>query len=240
MPFALTKRFCPLLAHRPSFCYNKNEEMAREQIAPTKSNLLRVKERLTIAREGYDLLEQKREILVMELMQKVEQVKLLERDLDAKVATAYPCLKRMLVVVGRERAERLARNISYRFELKEKQVMAAGMKLPGLEIRLPDAELKYSPVNSFAECDETVLEFFELLKICTELAAVRTIAWRLAREVRKTQRRVNALEKMVIPTAVETKAYIEADLEERDRDSFFTSKLLKRKGVANLENRNRT
>ncbi|MDR1251740.1 MAG: V-type ATP synthase subunit D [Treponema sp.] len=206
--------------------------MAKEQIAPTKSNLLRVRERLAIAEEGYDLLEQKREILVMELMQKVEQVKLLERDLDARIASAYPCLKRMLVVVGRERAERLARNISYRFELTEKQVTAAGMKLPGLEIRLPDAELKYSPVNSFAECDETVLEFFELLKICTELAAIRTIAWRLAREVRKTQRRVNALEKMVIPTAVETKVYIESALEERDRDSFFTSKLLKRKGVA--------
>jgi V/A-type H+-transporting ATPase subunit D len=206
--------------------------MAREQIAPTKSNLLRVKERLAIAEEGHDLLEQKREILVMELMQKVEEVKILERDMDARIAMAYPCLKRMLVVVGRERAERLARNISYRFELTEKQVTAAGMRLPSLEIRLPDAELKYSPVNSFAECDETVLEFFELLKICTELAAVRTIAWRLAREVRKTQRRVNALEKMVIPTAGATKMYIEAALEERDRDSFFTSKLLKRKGVA--------
>ncbi|MDR0456913.1 MAG: V-type ATP synthase subunit D [Treponema sp.] len=208
--------------------------MAREHIAPTKSNLLRVKERLLIAEEGYDLLEQKREILVMELMQKLERIKMLERDLDARVATAYPCLKRMLVVVGRERAQRLAQNISYRFELREKQVTAAGMKLPGLEIRLPSAELKYSPVNSFAECDETVLEFFEMLRICTELAAVRTIVWRLAREVRKTQRRVNALEKLVIPTASETKVYIESSLEERDRDSFFTSKLLKKRGVSGM------
>ena len=206
--------------------------MAREQIAPTKSNLIKVKERLNIAIEGYDLLEQKREILVMELMQKVEQVKILERDLDQKIATAYPCLKRMLVTVGRERADKLARNIHYKYELTEKKVLAAGMSLLGLEIRLPEVELKYSPANSFAECDETVLEFFGLLKILTELAAVRTIAWRLAREVRKTQRRVNALEKMVIPTARETKVYIEAALEERDRDAFFTSKLLKRKGMA--------
>jgi V/A-type H+-transporting ATPase subunit D len=206
--------------------------MAREQIAPTKSNLLRVKERLNIAREGYDLLEQKREILVSELMRRVEQVKILERDLDGRMETAYPCLKRMLIVVGRERAQRLAQNVSYRFELEEKQVIAAGMKLPGLEVRLPATDLKYSPVNSFAECDETVLEFFELLKICTELAAIRTIAWRLAREVRRTQRRVNALEKMVIPTANETKTYIESVLEERERDSFFTSKLLKKKGVS--------
>ncbi|MDR2068974.1 MAG: V-type ATP synthase subunit D [Spirochaetaceae bacterium] len=206
--------------------------MAREQIAPTKSNLLRVKERLATAEEGYDLLEQKREILVMELMQKVEQVKLLERDLDARVATAYPALKRMLIVVGRERAARLSQNIRYRFELREKRLLVAGMNLPGLEVRLPNAELKYSPANSFAECDETVLEFFELLKILTELGAVRTITWRLAREVRKTQRRVNALEKMVIPTAKDTKLYIESALEERDRDAFFTSKLLKKKGVA--------
>jgi V/A-type H+-transporting ATPase subunit D len=190
---------------------------------------MRVKEKLNTAQEGYGLLEQKREILVMELMQKVEQVKLLGRDLDARVETAYPVMKRMLIVVGRERADRLSRGIHYRFELEEKQVMAAGMKLPSLEVKMPNAELKYSPANSFAECDETVLEFFELLKILTELAAVRTIAWRLAREVRKTQRRVNALEKMVIPTARDTKVYIEAALEERDRDSFFTSKLLKKK-----------
>jgi V/A-type H+-transporting ATPase subunit D len=206
--------------------------MAREPVAPTKSNLIRVKERLATAEEGYDLLEQKRELLVMELMRQVEQVKLLERDLDARVASAYPALKRMLVVVGRERADRLSRDIHYRFDLEEKRVSAAGMTLPGLEIRMPAMELKYSPANSFAECDETVLEFFQLLRICTELAAVRTIAWRLARELRKTQRRVNALEKMVIPSARETRAYIEAALEERDRDSFFTSKLLKRKAGA--------
>jgi V/A-type H+-transporting ATPase subunit D len=170
----------------------------------------------------------------MELMGHLEQVKMLERDLDARINTAYPCLKRMLVTVGRERAEKLSRNIHYDFDLQEKRVTVAGIKFPGLEIRMPKVELKYSPANSFAECDETVLEFFDLLKILTQLAAVRTIAWRLAREVRKTQRRVNALEKMVIPAARETKTYIESSLEERDRESFFTSKLLKRKAGKEL------
>jgi V/A-type H+-transporting ATPase subunit D len=203
--------------------------MARESVAPTKSNLRAVKDRLATAVEGHDLLEQKREILVMDLMNKVEQVKILERDLSARIASAYPALKRMLVVCGRERADRISRDIRYGFELREKRMLLGGMNLPGLEIKLPEAELKYSPANSFAECDETVLEFFEVLKLCTELAAVRTIVWRLAREVRKTQRRVNALEKRIIPTARETKVYIESALEERERDSFFTTKLLKRK-----------
>jgi len=203
--------------------------MPREQTAPTKSNLLRVKERLHTALEGYDLLEQKREILVMALMQQVEQVKLLERGLDERAASAYPAMKRMLAALGRERAEKLSANIDYSFELTGKRVSAAGMSLPGLEVKLPRAALKYSPAASRAECDELVVEFFALLKIITELAAVRTVAWRLAREVRKTQRRVNALEKMVIPSARETKAYIESALEEKDRDAFFSSKLLKKK-----------
>ncbi|MCL1815827.1 MAG: V-type ATP synthase subunit D [Treponema sp.] len=203
--------------------------MLREQVVPTKNNLFRVKERLAIAEEGHELLEQKREILVMELMRKVEQVKLLGKDVDARVETAYPALKRMLIAMGRERANRFSLGIKCRFQLKEKLVFSAGMKFSSLEVRIPGAEAGYSPANSFAECDETVLEFYELLKLLTELAAVRTLAWRLAREVRKTQRRVNALEKMVIPSATDTKTYIEAVLEEQDRDSFFVSKLLKRK-----------
>jgi V/A-type H+-transporting ATPase subunit D len=203
--------------------------MAREQIAPTKSNLIKVKERLSTALEGYDLLEQKREILVMELMNQVEQVKMLERDLRTRVESAFPALKRMLIVAGAERAGKLAAGISYNYDLRERHVLAAGMNLPSLEVSMPDAELKYSPANSFAEVDETVFEFFELLKVLTALASVRTIAWRLAREVRKTQRRVNALEKMVIPQARETRAFIEGSLEEKDRDAFFSSKLLKKR-----------
>jgi V/A-type H+-transporting ATPase subunit D len=190
---------------------------------------MRVKERLTTAEEGYDLLEQKREILVMELMAKVEQVKILERDLDARITAAYPALKRLLIAVGRERADKIARNIKYDFNLEENRQFIAGMNLPSLTVRLPGMELKYSEANSFAECDEVVVEFFGLLRIITELATVRTIAWRLAREVRKTQRRVNALEKLVIPAARDTKTYIEAALEEKDRDAFFSSKLLKRR-----------
>ncbi|MDR3325307.1 MAG: V-type ATP synthase subunit D [Spirochaetaceae bacterium] len=203
--------------------------MAHAIIAPTKSNLMKVKERLIIAEEGYDLLEQKREILVMELMRKVDQVKHLESELSKQVKTAYPALTRMLIVVGREKARELSQNIRYEAAIKERRVREAGMTLPSLEVKLPKAELKYSAASSFAECDETALEFFELLNQLTELAAIRTAAWHLAREVRKTQRRVNALEKMVIPSAKEAKRFIESALEEKERDSFFASKLLKKK-----------
>ncbi len=74
-----------------------------------------------------------------------------------------------------------------------------------------------------------MIEFFALLQTLTEMATVRAVALRLAREVRKTQRRVNALDKLVIPVAEETLDYIESSLEERERESIFTAKLLKKK-----------
>jgi V/A-type H+-transporting ATPase subunit D len=201
--------------------------MAKLNVAPTKSNLIYVKEQLAVAMEGYDLLEQKREILVMELMKMVEAVKLLERDIDKRLSTAYPALKHMLLAVGRDTAGEIAEGIRYSFTINERSVQIAGLTLPSLDVKLPARELQYSFLNSFADCDETMLEFFEFLKILTEMASIRTIVWRLAKEVKKTQRRVNALEKMVIPNTKETKVYIESVLEERERESFFIQKLLK-------------
>ena len=72
-------------------------------------------------------------------------------------------------------------------------------------------------------------EFFEYLSLITKMASIRTIAWRLALEVKKTQRRVNALDKMVIPQDRETVKYIEGVLEERERDNVFVMKSLKKR-----------
>lgn len=208
--------------------------MARLPLAPTKSNLLAVKEQLIIAKDGYELLEQKREILVMELMQMVEKVKLLEADIDKQIARAYPSLKRMFMAVGRDRTERLAKTISYDFDLQEKRVILAGMTFSSISVDLPKRRLAYSYLNSFADCDRVMIDFFELLRLLTDMASIRTIVWRLAREVKKTQRRVNALDKQVIPQTEETKVYIESVLEERERESVFVLKALKSRSGGSL------
>ncbi|HPO02490.1 V-type ATP synthase subunit D [Treponema zuelzerae] len=207
--------------------------MARLPLAPTKSNLLSVKEQLSIARDGYELLEQKREILVMELMQMVEKVKLLEADIDKQIAKAYPSLKRMFMAVGRDRTERVAKTVSYEYHLEEKRVILAGMTFSSVSVNLPKRRLAYSYLNSFADCDKVMIDFFELLRLLTDMASIRTIVWRLAREVKKTQRRVNALDKQVIPQTRETKTYIESVLEERERENVFVLKALKSRNGGN-------
>jgi V/A-type H+-transporting ATPase subunit D len=201
--------------------------MAKLNIAPTKSNLLSLKEQLAVSTEGYDLLEQKREILVMELMHLVERVKLLERDMDKCIAKAYPALKRMLLAMGGERTERLAMAVDYKFEITKKPVIIGGMNFTSLDVNLPKRELFSSFMGTTPDNDEVMADFFELLALITQMASIRTIVWRLAMEVKKTQRRVNALDKMVIPQSKETVKYIESVLEERERDNVFVLKALK-------------
>lgn len=201
--------------------------MAKIQVPPTKSSLMKMKEQLAVAEDGYELLEQKREILVMELMRMVEQVKLLERELEKRTAEAYSALRKMLLAIGRETAAEVGEGIEFRYELSEKTGRLAGLSLPSLEAKMPELELQYSFLGTYAQCDKTMIEFFELAKLLAELASIRTIVWRLAREVRKTQRRVNSLEKMVIPDTNETIAYITSVLEERERELFFIQKRMK-------------
>jgi len=201
--------------------------MPANNVAPTKSNLLREKERLFLALEGYELLERKREILVMELMRRVEEVKILERELERRTSTAYPALRRMLLAMGRDQARDLAEGTQAVFSLKVKKAAIAGLSILTLEAKAPSPKLGSSFMNSFADSDETVLEFSELLKLIAEAAGLRSIVWRLAKEVRKTQRRVNALEKMVIPESRMRAKFIESSLEEREREAVFVVKLLK-------------
>ena len=201
--------------------------MSKLNIAPTKSNLLAIKEQLAVAVDGYDLLEQKREILVMELMRMVEKVKLLERELDKCISHAYPALRNMLMTVGGDQTERIAKSVHYEYDIKEKSVQAGGMTFNSVEVALPKQQLFYSFMGTFADSDKVMTEFFKLLSLLTEMASIRTIAWRLANEVKKTQRRVNALDKMIIPQNRETKAYIESVLEERERENTFVLKSLK-------------
>ena len=201
--------------------------MARFDVPPTKSSLFSVKEQLSIAREGFELLEQKREILVMELMRMVEEVKLLERDMDKRVKSAYGSLKQMILRVGRETAREVSTGIDFNYAVREKSGKLMGIPLPTIDVEMPRMELKYSFMSTYASCDGTMMEFFEMLKLIARMAEIRTMVWRLAKEVRKTQRRVNALEKIVIPDVEETKKFIEGVLEEREREVFFVQKILK-------------
>ena len=197
--------------------------------APTKSNLLSTTEQLAVSTNGYELLEEKREILVRELMRLVEQVKMLEDEIDHAIEEAYPAFKRMLMMDGADEVERISHAIHYDFNMIERGVTVGGMQFETIDVELPKKELFYSFLGTYANTDAVIVKFLDLLSLLTQMASIRTIVWKLAEEVRRTQRRVNALDKMIIPQATETIKYIEGVLEERERENVFVLKALKKK-----------
>jgi V/A-type H+-transporting ATPase subunit D len=198
-------------------------------LSPTKSNLIDVKGMLNVANEGYELLEQKREILVMELMKMLEKVKRVEKELKDKIAKAYKALKLLIIDQGAIQVKETSVGINYEYSLEEKTDKVMGIVLPSVTIKVPPKSLKYSFANSSVLSDEVMIEFLEVLKAIGLMAEIRTSVWRLARELKKTQRRVNALEKFVIPDNKETLKFIEDTLEEKDREMLFIQKMLKKK-----------
>jgi V/A-type H+-transporting ATPase subunit D len=201
--------------------------MPTYNVAPTKSNLLREKERLALAEEGYELLERKREILMLELMKRIDETRVLEREMRRRAGTAYPALRRMLLGSGRDAAREFAAGVRSDFAVKERKVQVSGISMPALDVVSPEQRLQSSFMNSSAKSDETVEEFTAMLELVAAMAGVRAIVWRLAKEVKKTQRRVNALEKMVIPESKAIKTFITDSLEEREREAVFSTKRLK-------------
>jgi V/A-type H+-transporting ATPase subunit D len=203
--------------------------MAKQNIPPTKSNLNRVKQSYTIASEGYELLNQKREIMVMELMSYLERTKRVEKDLNALLAEAYSAYKKAVVQIGHREASELACSIKYDYIMKEKTTKLMGMNMPSVHVETPKLSLQNSFLDSNALTDAVSSAFLRLISVLSEMAEIRNIVWRLSREVKKTQRRVNALEKSVIPEAKETIKFIESSLEERERDELFIVKMVKEK-----------
>jgi len=142
----------------------------------------------------------------------------------------------MLLLVGRERALAISSMPVREITLSASRINVSGMRLPSLDVHASSPTLNYSFMNSFAICDETVIEFTELLDKLSTAAGMRSIVWRLAREVRKTQRRVNALDKMVIPrSTIDCKIYRFFSGRAGNANRCLQSKMLKKRQIGQQE-----
>ncbi len=201
--------------------------MARYEVAPTKTNLMKVKRDLGFAREGWELLDQKRKILIVELMGLIDRAVEAQEEVEAKLKEAYGALDQAILRMGRREVNliALAMNIESDIAFSEKRVM--GVSLPRVKIRFDDRSPYFAAAESSIWIDEAIKKFREVLRLLGTLAEARISLMRLSREVGKTIRRVNALEKIFIPDYDETLKYIEMALEESDREAFFVLKLVK-------------
>jgi V/A-type H+-transporting ATPase subunit D len=201
--------------------------MARINIPPTRSNLIRVKQDLQFAREGYEILNRKREVLTSELIRLAHDAEILQKEVWRLIQNAYSALEKAQLSMGREKVEwaALAATKSVDVSLKFRGIM--GVAIPLIEAHGELQKLLYAPGDTTASLDEASFAFREVMGRIPELSRLMTAVWRLANELRKTQRRVNALQHVFIPDYEETVIFIIATLEEREREDTFRLKLLK-------------
>ena len=196
-------------------------------IAPTRSNLMRIKDELSFARTGYDLLDQKRSILVSELLTLVDQAVDYQNRVEKELGEAEDALEDAIMHMGRLKVANLAGavNISSSITLGSRRVM--GVELPTVSTEFLGSGPFFSPEGTSMLSEIAVDKFRDALSMMGRLAELKVSIMRLSREVKKTIRKVNSLEKLVIPDRVETVKYLSSRIEEAERENFVLMKAVK-------------
>jgi len=197
------------------------------KVVPTRGNLFKLVRKLRMARKGHGLLEQKRQILMLELSSTIAKARKVQREVAEVFKDAYSALQRANTSLGVETVEEIAHSIpeEQRFVIRLRSVM--GVEIPEVDPLEPKTTPAYSFLETSSSMDEAYLAFCRVRSMLSQLAEVENAVYRLAVQVRRTNRRVNALEKVVIPATMASIAEISSVLEESEREDFVRMKTAK-------------
>ncbi len=199
-------------------------------VSPTRGNLIEMQRSLELAREGHSLLDRKRNVLVREMMRYLDEAKTLQEEIDRVFQAAYLALQRANLDIGIERVEEIGFAVPEIQDLDVRLKSIMGVEIPEISWgREEKSRPAYGMYRTSAALDKAYLAFHKVVFLIIRLAVVENAVYRLAVEIKKTQKRVNALENVVIPDHVEKIKLIRDILEEQDREDFFKMKLLKRR-----------
>jgi len=201
--------------------------MARLKLSPTRSNLLMVKQRLKLAREGHALLQKKRDVLIMEILELIEDAERVQREVEEQFAKAYASMQEARAGMGTERVRRLALSRPQEVEIEITPRSVMGVAVPTVAFDAPQRQLLYGFGDTSVVLDQVHRRWRHALALMGDKAEKVTTVWRLALELKRTVRRVNALENIFVPTYEETLRYIEEMLEEKEREELFRLKRAK-------------
>ncbi|WP_283607141.1 V-type ATP synthase subunit D [Faecalispora anaeroviscerum] len=196
------------------------------QIVPTKGNLLATKKSLSLARTGFELMDRKRNILIREMMALIERANEIQDKIDSTYEEAYAALQMANVTLGI--CDKIAETVPYDDNLNVAYRSVMGVEIPMVSLERTPATLSYGLMDTNSMMDDAYLKFREVKYLTAELAEVENSVYRLADNVKKTQKRANALKNIMIPRFEETVKFISDALEEKDREEFSRLKVIKR------------
>jgi V/A-type H+-transporting ATPase subunit D len=201
-----------------------------QDVKPTRSEELRLKERIELAENGHDILEKKRDGLIHEFMQVIDDA----RDVNEELADLYSEARDKLLLAkvydGEDTLKANALNVTEEPLIRAEQQNIMGVVVPeieSIEVQKNILNREYGITSSTSRIDSTADKHEELLEKVVEAAETQTKILKLLEEIEKTKRRVNALEHKTIPDMKDAKDYVSQTLREEEREETFRMKKIK-------------
>lgn len=204
-----------------------------DSVSPTKANLLAIKKNLQLAKTGYDLLDRKRNVLMREMMKMIDQAAALQRDIGDSFSRAYQSLQMANVTLGIETTLSNYTREEQSFEVQNRSVM--GVEIPTTELTTTTPRPFYGFWGTNTYMDSSYILFNRVKELTARLAGVENSVYRLAIAIKKTQRRANMLDNVVIPRYEMLVHFISGVLEEHEREEFTRLKVIKRAKAKRLK-----
>jgi len=200
-----------------------------EGVKPTRMELLAIRKKKKLAEKGHKLLGEKRDALVMQFFDIIHTRDALRSEVNSKLDDAFNTLIDAEMILGRDNVEDVTYSVPQIQNVPTDVVNIMGVQVPRIQAEALTApkEPVYGYLHTNARLDEATDRFFNVLLRILKLAEVEGSIERLAYEIEKTKRRVNALEHIFIPRLNATQKYIEMQLQEREREDFFRRKRIK-------------
>ena len=195
---------------------------------PTKGNLMLAKNSLALAHQGYDLMDKKRNILLKELMSLIDEAKDIQEEIDQTFTKAYACLQRANIEHGISKVRELAFTVPIEDSIRIQTRRIMGTEIPHVKYDAKQNDLTYSFSTTRESIDIAREAFREVKDLTIKLSMVENAAYRLATNIKKTQKRANALKNITIPMYSNLVYTISNALEEKEREEFTRLKVIKR------------
>lgn len=195
-------------------------------ILPTKGNLMSAKRSRALAQTGYELMDRKRNILVREMMELIDSARNVQGRIDSVFTAAYESLAVANIKLGTIGTIAEAVPVDDTLDIRYRSVM--GVELPHIPTPSPPPRLEYGLIYTSSALDDCYIKFHEVKELVRQLAEIENSIYRLATAIKKTQKRANALQNIVIPGFDKTIRMITDALEEKEREEFVRLKVIKR------------
>lgn len=200
-------------------------------VSVTRMELLARKSQISLASQGRDLLEQKRTALLKEFLRMADTAMERSDALQFAATNARYALARSDTIAGTEavRSAALASRTELPLQVTTARIM--GVNVPHIEQKRVSRSMLdrgFAITGTSITIDEAASAFESEVEAIIELAEMELRLTRLAEEIQRTSRRLNALEHFLIPRLKAECEFIQMVLDERERADHFRLKLVKR------------